>query len=161
MRWPLELLVFDTELEFSFYLLRTAGDAIIPRLLTCLKWGWPRRNAEMQALLGSRPSAVWYFLEQHAISGDLIMHDLVVVGGGPAGLHLAFRMAEAGYETVLSTAGLRLVRGVFAPALSAPKPLRISTFRAGPLLEEFNRCDLSLRRGLRWITVTCHFSHTS
>jgi digeranylgeranylglycerophospholipid reductase len=29
------------------------------------------------------------------------MHDLVIVGGGPAGLHLAFRMAEAGYETVV------------------------------------------------------------
>jgi digeranylgeranylglycerophospholipid reductase len=29
------------------------------------------------------------------------MYDLAVVGGGPAGLHLAFRMAEAGYATVL------------------------------------------------------------
>jgi digeranylgeranylglycerophospholipid reductase len=29
------------------------------------------------------------------------MYDLAVVGGGPAGLHLAFRMAGAGYATVL------------------------------------------------------------
>jgi digeranylgeranylglycerophospholipid reductase len=36
------------------------------------------------------------------------MHDLVVVGGGPAGLHLAFRMAEAGYETVLFDSRLEI-----------------------------------------------------
>jgi digeranylgeranylglycerophospholipid reductase len=29
------------------------------------------------------------------------MYDLAIVGGGPAGLHLAFRMAKSGYATVL------------------------------------------------------------
>lgn len=29
------------------------------------------------------------------------MHDLVIVGGGPAGLHLAYRMAAAGHRTVV------------------------------------------------------------
>jgi digeranylgeranylglycerophospholipid reductase len=41
------------------------------------------------------------YLKQCSISTYQNMHDLAVVGGGPAGLHLAFRMAEAGYETVV------------------------------------------------------------
>src|ERR1700674_1085423 len=73
--------------------------------LTVVLNGWPSRNPEYQTRAGNRDALIFDSPRELIMSASATRHDVLVVGGGLAGLVAASRAAELGAEVLLLEKG--------------------------------------------------------